>query len=49
MESLLAEFFWFENFDSGNFMARKFWQVFFGWLDLRRDYFGYSRQSEDSS
>ena len=31
------------------FLGRKTWQAFFlGWLDLSRDFFGYSKQSEDS-
>ena len=45
--------------DRRNFLGLKFsirgffgvgtiWQVFFGWLDLSRDFFGYSKQSEDS-
>ena len=37
----------FEIFDSRIFFSRKFCQVFVGWLDLRRDCFGYSKQSED--
>ena len=35
-------------FDSGIFLGREIWQVFFGWLDLSKDIFGYSKQSEDS-
>ena len=31
----------------GFFWVGKFWKVFFRWLDLRRDFFGYSKQSED--
>ena len=27
-------------FDPGNFLGRKIWQVFFGWLDLSRDILG---------
>ena len=30
------------------FWVGKFWQVFFGQLDLRREFWGYSKQSEDS-
>ena len=44
--------FGFEIFDSGMFLCRKVWQVFFVWLDLsgdlRWDFFGYSKQSEVS-
>ena len=29
----------FEIFASGIFLGRKIWQVFFGWLDLSRDFF----------
>ena len=33
--------FWgFEIFDSVFFLGKKIWQVFFGWLDLSRDFFG---------
>ena len=33
----------------GVFLGRKTWQAFFlGCLDLSRDFFGYSKQSEDS-
>ena len=39
--------FGFEIFDSGIFLGGKIWQVFFGWLDLSGDFFGYSKQSED--
>ena len=41
-------FFGIEIFDSGIFLGGKIWQVFFGWLDLSRDFGGYSKQSEDS-
>ena len=34
----VSRFFWVGNF----------WQVFFGQLDLRREFWGYSKQSEDS-
>ena len=35
----------FEIFDSGIFLGRKIWQVFFfGWFDLSRDFSGYSMQ-----
>ena len=37
-----------EIFDSEIFLGEKIWQVFFGWLDLSRDFWGYSKQSEDS-
>ena len=40
--------FWVETFNSGNFWVGKFGKYFFGWLDLSRDCFGYSRQSKDS-
>ena len=41
--------FGFEIFDSGNFGVGKIRQVFFGWLDLNRDFFKYLKQiSEDS-
>jgi len=32
----------------GFFWVGKFGKYFFGWLDLSRDCFGYSKQSEDS-
>ena len=32
----------------GIFWVGKFGKYFFGWLDLSRDFFGYSKQSEDS-
>ena len=32
----------------GFFWVGKFGKYFFGWLDLNRDCFGYSKQSEDS-
>ena len=31
----------------GFFGVRKFWQVFFGYLDLSRDFLRYLEQSED--
>ena len=31
----------------GFFWVGKFGKYFFGWLDLSRDFFGYSKQSED--
>ena len=34
-------------FDSGIFMGITIWQLFFGWLYLSRDIFGYSKQSEN--
>ena len=36
-------FFGSESFDSGIFLGRKIWQVFFwgGWLDLSGDFWGY--------
>ena len=37
-----------EIFDSGIFRGGKIWQVFFGWFDLSRDFWGYSKESEDS-
>ena len=27
------------------FLGKKIWQVFFGWLDLSRDFLGYSKCS----
>ena len=37
------------SFFFGFFQIEKFWQVFFAVkLDLSRDFFGYSKQSEDS-
>ena len=30
-----------EIFDSGIFLGGKIWQVFFGWFDLSRDFWGY--------
>ena len=35
-----------EIFCSRIFFGRKIWQLFFGWLDLSRDFFGHSKQSE---
>ena len=35
-------------FIPGFFWVGKFGKYFFGWLDLNRDCFGYSKQSEDS-
>ena len=32
----------------GFFWVGKFGKYSFGWLDLRRDFLGYSKQSEDS-
>ena len=32
----------------GFFGGKKIWQVIFVWLDLIRDFFGYSKQSADS-
>ena len=32
----------------GFFWVGKFGNSFFGWLDLSRDFWGYSKQSEDS-
>ena len=45
---MIEGFFGFEIFDFGISLGTKFWQVFFGWLDLSRDSFGYSKQYEDS-
>ena len=45
---MIKDFFEFKSFDSGIFLGRKIWQVFFGWLDFSRDFFRYSKQSEDS-
>ena len=47
----MADFKWvrvfgFEIFVSIIFLGRRIWQVFFGWLDLRERFFGYSKQSE---
>ena len=36
------------NFRVPDFLSTKFSQVFFGWLDLSRNLFRYSKQSEDS-
>ena len=38
---------WQGGMIEGFFWVGKFWKVFFRWLDLRRDIFGYSKQSED--
>ena len=40
----------FEIFDSGIFLCPRIWQVFFVcvWLDLSRDFYGYSKQSQVS-
>ena len=44
---MLEGFFGFVIFDSGIFLGRNIWQVFFwGWLDSRRDFLGYSKQSD---
>ena len=41
--------FWgFEIFESGIFWVGKFCKYLFWWLDLSRDFLGYSKQSEDS-
>ena len=37
----------FGIFNSGIFLGREIWQVFFWELDFRTDFFGYSNQSED--
>ena len=29
------------------FLGRKMWEFFGGWLDLSRDFFGYSKQSRN--
>ena len=36
------------NFRCREFLGRKIWQVFFWWLDLSRDFWGYSKQCEGS-
>ena len=36
----------FEIFVSLIFLDRRIWQVFFGWLDLRGVFGGYSKESE---
>ena len=36
----------FEIFVSLIFLDRRIWQVFFGWLDLRGVFWGYSKESE---
>ena len=43
MTGMIEGFFGFEIFDTGMFLGRKTWQVFFwgGWLDLSKDYSGY--------
>ena len=38
LKSLILGFFW----------AGKFGKYFFGWLDFSKDFFRYSKQSEDS-
>ena len=39
--------FWrFEIFYSGIFGGWKIWQVFFGWLDLSRNFWGYYTHSK---
>ena len=44
----MKDFLGLEILDSGIFLGRKIWQVcVFGWLDLSRDFLGYSKQSED--
>ena len=45
MTGIIEGFFFFggggvEIFHSGMFLGRKIWQVFFGWLDLSRDFLG---------
>ena len=45
---ILKDFFGFEIFDSGIFWVVKFGKYYFGWLDLSRDFFDHSEQSEDS-
>ena len=48
MTGMIKVFLGFEIFDSGMFLGRKIWQVFFfGWLDLSSDFLGFSKQSED--
>ena len=39
--------FGFEIFNWGIFLGRKIWQLFLEWLVLDRDFWGYSKQSED--
>ena len=39
--------FGFEIFNCGIFLGRKIWQLFLEWLVLDRDFWGYSKQSED--
>ena len=48
MTGMIEGFFGPEIFYSGIFWVGKFGKYFFGWLDLSRDCFGYSKQSEDS-
>ena len=44
---MVEGFFGFVIFDSGIFLGRNIWQVFFwGWLDSRRDFLWYSKQSD---
>ena len=47
----MGGFFEVEIFNSGIFLFRKIWQIFFVWLDLSGDlvgiFWGYSKQSED--
>ena len=46
---MIEGFFWGLKLSSpGFFWVSKFGKHFFGWLDLSRDFFGYSKQSEDS-
>jgi len=41
--------FWVGNFQFRDFLVQKnLASIFFGWLDLSRDFLGYSKQSEDS-
>jgi len=44
----LKDFLGFEISILGFFWVAKFGKVFFGWLDLSRNFWGYSKKSEDS-
>ena len=48
MMRMIKGFFRFEIFDSGIFLGRKIWQVFFGWLDLNRDFFGVLKTNQSA-
>ena len=45
---MIEGFVWVSNFRCREFLGTKIWQVVFGWLDLSRDFGGYSKQCEGS-